>query len=73
MLATRQQEVLEAAVEVGYYSVPRESTLDDVAAVVEIAPTTAGTISEKPKHGCLELSPVEINRSEVGVDTTHGI
>lgn len=42
LLTTRQQEVLETAVELGYYSVPRESTLDDVAAVIGIAPTTAG-------------------------------
>ena len=41
-LTARQREVLEAAVEVGYYRVPRESTLDDVAAVLGIAPTTAG-------------------------------
>ena len=42
LLTTRQREVLEAAVEVGYYGAPRQSTLDDVAAVVGIAPSTAG-------------------------------
>lgn len=41
-LTTRQQEVLEVAVEVGYYTTPRRSTLEDVAATVGIAPTTAG-------------------------------
>lgn len=42
LLTTRQQEVLKAAVEAGYYSAPRQSTLEDVAEVVGIAPTTAG-------------------------------
>ncbi|GAA5044851.1 helix-turn-helix domain-containing protein [Haladaptatus pallidirubidus] len=42
LLTTRQREVLEVAVEVGYYSASRQSTLDDVAAAVGIAPTTVG-------------------------------
>ncbi|NEU58805.1 helix-turn-helix domain-containing protein [Halorussus sp. MSC15.2] len=42
LLTTRQQEVLEAAVEEGYYNTPRESTHEDVANAVGIAPTTAG-------------------------------
>jgi len=41
-LTTRQQEVLRAAVEVGYYENPRTGTHEDVAAAVGIAPTTAG-------------------------------
>lgn len=41
-LTTRQQEVLEAAVEEGYYNNPREATHDDVADVIGIAPTTVG-------------------------------
>nr|WP_231587890.1 helix-turn-helix domain-containing protein [Halostagnicola sp. A56] len=41
-LTTRQQEVLEAAVDIGYYSTPRQATHADVAAAVGIAPTTAG-------------------------------
>lgn len=42
-LTTRQQEVLRAAVDVGYYDEPRSATQDDVAEAVGIAPTTAGT------------------------------
>ena len=42
LLTRRQQEVLEAAVDAGYYGTPREATLDDVAAEVGIAPATAG-------------------------------
>ena len=42
LLTTRQQEVLEAAVEVGYYNAPRQSTLEEIAEVVGIAPSTAG-------------------------------
>lgn len=41
MLTSRQEEVLEAAVESGYYTVPRRATLQEVADVVGIAPTTA--------------------------------
>ncbi|WP_115863854.1 helix-turn-helix domain-containing protein [Halorussus litoreus] len=42
-LTSRQQEVLQAAVEVGYYREPRSATHEDVAEAVGIAPTTAGT------------------------------
>lgn len=41
-LTTRQQEVLQVAVEEGYYSNPREATHKDLAEVVDIAPTTVG-------------------------------
>jgi predicted DNA binding protein len=41
-LTTRQQEVLEAAVDVGYYRVPRQGTHEDVADALDIAPTTVG-------------------------------
>ena len=41
-LTARQREVLEAAVDVGYYSTPRQATHADIAAVVGIAPTTVG-------------------------------
>ena len=42
LLTRRQQEVLEAAVEVGYYNAPRQATLEDVGAAVGIAPATVG-------------------------------
>lgn len=54
LLTTRQQEVVETAVEMGYYSVPRESTLDDVAAVVGIASTTAGDHLRKVEERVFE-------------------
>ena len=38
----RQEEVLETAVELGYYSVPRQATLEDIGEVFGIAPTTVG-------------------------------
>ncbi|QLG47392.1 helix-turn-helix domain-containing protein [Natrinema halophilum] len=41
-LTARQREVLEAAVEVGYYNAPRQATHEDVATTVGIAPATAG-------------------------------
>lgn len=41
-LTARQQEILEAAVEHGYYENPRRATHEDVAAVVDAAPSTVG-------------------------------
>ncbi|MBX0326014.1 helix-turn-helix domain-containing protein [Halomicroarcula sp. F13] len=41
-LTPRQQEVLAAAVDVGYYRAPREATHEDVAAAVGLAPSTVG-------------------------------
>ncbi len=42
VLTTRQQEVLQAAVEEGYYNNPRETTHDELADEIGIAPTTIG-------------------------------
>ncbi|ELZ11146.1 DNA binding protein [Halovivax asiaticus JCM 14624] len=41
-LTRRQRDVVEAAVELGYYAAPREATLEDVADRVGIAASTAG-------------------------------
>ncbi|EMA08366.1 helix-turn-helix domain-containing protein [Haloferax denitrificans] len=41
-LTPRQEEVLEAAVQLGYYDVPREASLRDVGEAVGITPSTAG-------------------------------
>jgi predicted DNA binding protein len=42
LLTERQREILDAAVEVGYYQVPREATHEDIAALVGISTTTVG-------------------------------
>jgi predicted DNA binding protein len=42
MITSRQEEVLEAAVELGYYSEPRQASLEDISDVVGITPGTAG-------------------------------
>lgn len=42
MITPRQEEVLEAAVDQGYYSEPREASLEDVGEVVGISPGTVG-------------------------------
>lgn len=39
-LTARQREVLEAAVEKGYFAVPREVTSEDLAADLDVAPAT---------------------------------
>jgi predicted DNA binding protein len=41
MFTSRQEEVLETAVDLGYFDVPRQAELKDVAEVVGITPTTA--------------------------------
>lgn len=40
-LSERQREAIEAAVELGYYEVPREASHEDVAASIDCAPSTA--------------------------------
>jgi ribosome-associated translation inhibitor RaiA len=40
-LTERQREAVEAAVELGYYEIPREAGHEDVAAALDCAPSTA--------------------------------
>ena len=47
LLTDRQQEVLEAAVEMGYYSAPRQATQEDVANCVGLASATIGEHLQK--------------------------
>jgi predicted DNA binding protein len=42
VITARQEEVLEAAVDLGYYSEPRRASLEDVGEAVEISPGTVG-------------------------------
>lgn len=42
LLTERQREILDTAVEIGYYQVPREATHEDVADELGIATTTVG-------------------------------
>ncbi|WP_123535313.1 helix-turn-helix domain-containing protein [Halosimplex salinum] len=46
-LTSRQREVLEAAVAVGYYETPRQATHEDVAEVVDCSPATVGEHLQK--------------------------
>ena len=41
LLTERQREVLDTAVKLGYYSVPRQATSTDVAEALDCAPSTA--------------------------------
>lgn len=43
ILTDRQREILQSAVDIGYYEVPRRATYEDVAAELDIA---AGTVGE---------------------------
>jgi len=42
MITSRQEEVLEAAVDLGYYSEPRQASLEDISEVIGISPGTVG-------------------------------
>jgi predicted DNA binding protein len=42
MITSRQEEVLEAAVDLGYYSEPRRASLEDIGDVIGISPGTVG-------------------------------
>jgi len=42
LLTTRQEEVLSAAVDLGYYGDPRRASLEDIGEAVGIAPGTVG-------------------------------
>jgi hypothetical protein len=46
-LTTRQREALTAAVAVGYYEIPREGSIEDVADRLDCAPSTAGELLRK--------------------------
>jgi len=42
MITSRQEEVLEVAVELGYYSEPRQASLQDIGEAIGISPGTVG-------------------------------
>ena len=42
MITSRQEEVLETAVDLGYYSEPRQASLEDISEVIGISPGTVG-------------------------------
>jgi predicted DNA binding protein len=52
-LTDRQLEAVEAAVEHGYYAVPREGSLDGVAGALDCAPSTASTLLRKAERSVL--------------------
>lgn len=41
-LTTRQQEIMAAAVELGYYRAPREATHEDIAGALDLSPSAVG-------------------------------
>lgn len=50
-LTDRQRTALETAVAVGYYDVPRTASVEDVAAELDCAPSTAGELLRKAEAG----------------------
>jgi len=53
-LTDRQQEAVHAALEHGYYEVPREGTVEDVAATLDCAPSTASNHLRKAEARLVE-------------------
>lgn len=53
-LTDRQQAALDAAVSVGYYTVPREGTIADIAAVLDCSTSTAGELIRKAEAAVVQ-------------------
>jgi predicted DNA binding protein len=53
-LTDRQRAALETAVSAGYYEVPREGTVADVAAALDCATSTAGELLRKAEAAVVE-------------------
>jgi predicted DNA binding protein len=47
----RQQEALEAALDAGYYEVPRRASVSDVAGALDCATSTAGELLRRAEAG----------------------
>ncbi len=54
LLTPRQKEVLEAAVREGYFEVPRECSLDELASTLDIDKSTASTILRRGESRILK-------------------
>lgn len=53
VLTDRQQEALTAAVAVGYYEIPREGAVADVADAIDCSHSTAGELLRKAERTVL--------------------
>lgn len=53
-LTDRQQAALDAAVSVGYYTVPREGTIADIATVLDCSTSTAGELVRKAEAAVIQ-------------------
>lgn len=54
-LSERQREAIETAVELGYYEIPREAGHDDIARVLNCAPSTAAEHLQKAESKVISL------------------
>lgn len=53
-LTARQEQALEAAQSVGYYSIPRDGSVEDVATRLDCARSTAGELLRKAESAVIE-------------------
>jgi len=53
-LSTRQREAIVAALELGYYEVPREASHEEVAEAIDCAPSTAAEHLRKAESNLIE-------------------
>nr|WP_282594569.1 helix-turn-helix domain-containing protein [Halomarina salina] len=49
-MTDRQLEVMRAAVEVGYYDVPKRGDREDIAAALDLSPSTIGRHLQKAER-----------------------
>ncbi len=54
LLTDRQQEVIEAAVEAGYYDTPRQCSLTDLAAQIDIAKSTCSNTLHRAEEAIIK-------------------
>lgn len=52
-LTPRQREVVETAIDLGYFEVPREATSDDIAEALDIDPSTVTEHLQRAQHNIL--------------------
>jgi hypothetical protein len=64
-LTERQREAVAAAVDLGYYEIPREATHEDVAAAIDCAPSTAAEHLRKAES---TLVSAVVGREDSGGD-----
>ena len=59
LLTSKQRRALEVALDLGYYDVPREAHLNDVAEALDISPSATST---RLRRGCQQFFDQQLNK-----------